>query len=95
MLLRMLGWSAAAALAMASPALAEETVCSVCRDPTFPSTENVAPAIPLEQHVSTEVIEETVAFHADRDENVTDHEETVHVHQFANVEDIEEMFEEP
>lgn len=95
MLLKMFGWSAAAALAMASPVLAEETVCSVCRDPTFPATENLAPAIPMEQHVSTEVIEETLAHHAATDENVTGHEETVHVHQLASLEDIEEMMEEP
>jgi len=98
MLLRILGWTAAAALAVVSvPALAEETGCtaSVCTDVTWPAMETAAPAIALDQHYDASVIEDLVASHLATDESVVGHEETVHAHQYATLDEVEEMFEEP
>lgn len=98
MLLRMLSWAAAAALAMTSlPVLAagEECTASVCWDPTFPATENLAPAIVLEQHAGTDVIEEKQAVLATEDKSIAEFVEAPHSHQYASLEDVIAMSEEP
>lgn len=95
MLLKMLGWVAAATVASV-PVLAAGTECnaSVCQDPTWPAMELAAPAIALEQHAENEVIEELVASHLATDESVVGHE-TVDITQIAALDDILEELEEP
>jgi hypothetical protein len=95
MLLKMLGWVAAAAVASV-PMLAAGTECtaSVCQDPTWPAMELAAPAIALEQHETPEVIEELVASHLTTDDTIVDHE-TVDVTQVAVLDEILEALEEP
>ncbi|HEY6003242.1 MAG TPA: hypothetical protein VIV57_10225 [Anaeromyxobacter sp.] len=98
MLKRMLRWTAAAVLASASfPALAAGEACtaSVCGDPTFPATENLAPAIVLEQHVDTDAIETKQAVLATEDKSVAEYEEAPHLHRYASLEDVIAMSEEP
>lgn len=98
MLQRMLSWIAAAALAMTSlPALAAGEACtaSVCADPTFPTTDNLAPAMVLEQHVGTGLILEKQSVLATEDKSVADYEEAPHLHQYAALEDVIALSELP
>jgi hypothetical protein len=98
MLQRILRWTAAAALGVAAlPALPAGEACTatVCGDPTFPATERLAPAIALEQHVGTEVIEAKQAALATEDKSVAEYGEASHHHQYASLEDVIAMAEEP
>ena len=98
MLLRMIGWTAAATLAVVSaPVLAEETGCTstVARDGSWPAMDTCAPALVLDQHFDAEAIADMVNSHLTKDESVAGHEETTHSHQYASFEDVEEQAEEP
>lgn len=98
MFYRILEWTAAAALAMTSvPTLASEPTCtaSVCREDGWPAMKTAAPPIVLDQHFSTKVIGEMVANHVTTDDSVTEHEETVHLHQYASLATVMEQAEEP
>jgi hypothetical protein len=98
MLLRILEWTAAAALAFAVvPVLASEPACkaSVCSDDAWPVLQTAAPAFALDQHVGSEVIEEMVASHIATDDSVTEHEETVHLHRYALLSEVLEQAERP
>lgn len=97
MLLRVLEWTAAAVLALACVPVLAETECSasVCQDGTWPTMEISALPIVLDQHFDDEVIADMVSGHVTTDESVAGHEETVHLHQYASLDEVMEQAEQP
>lgn len=97
MLRKMLAGTAFALALACLPALASETECtiSVCEDATWPEMEIASEPLALDQHAETDVIEELVASHIHVDESVTDHEQTLHMHQVARLDEAVKQMERP
>jgi signal recognition particle receptor subunit beta len=98
MLLDVIRWAASAVVVVASAhTLAAEPGCtaSVCADATWPAMVVAAPAFDLDQHFGTEVIADMVNSHAATDEPVAEHEETVHLHQYASLDEVMARTSEP
>lgn len=98
MLRKMLAGTVFALLALAClPVLAEETECnaSVCKDGSWPEMETVMPPIVLDQHVESAVIAEMVTGYTEPDDAVEAHEQSLHMHQVAKLDEVLEQAEEP